>query len=61
MTSLGACPPWAVLESMIDGADSDRNGKVLNQVIFIKTDILFDFQKFVSSIYILFDLIDRFC
>ena len=40
MTSLGACPPWAVLESMIDGADSDRNGKVLNQVIFIKTDIV---------------------
>ena len=39
MTSLGACPPWAILESMIDGADSDRNGKVLNQVILIKTVI----------------------
>ena len=30
MTSLGACPPWAVLENMIDAADSDRNGKVKN-------------------------------
>ena len=28
MTSLGGCPPWAVLQDMIDAADSDRNGKV---------------------------------
>ena len=28
MSSLGSAPPWAVLQSMIDKADSDRNGKV---------------------------------
>ena len=29
MTSLGGCPPWAVLKDMIDAADSDRNGQVI--------------------------------
>ena len=27
MQSLGGYPPWAVLQDMIDSADSDRNGK----------------------------------
>ena len=31
MSQLGSAPPWAVLQNMIDKADSDRNGKV-NQI-----------------------------
>ena len=44
MTSLGACPPWAVLESMIDGADSDRNGKVFIPISSIKTNLKSNFK-----------------
>ena len=29
MSQLGSAPPWAVLQNMIDKADSDRNGKVI--------------------------------
>ena len=29
MSQLGSAPPWAVLQNMIDNADSDRNGKVI--------------------------------
>ena len=58
MTSLGACPPWAVLESMIDGADSDRNGKVSISISSIKT-YLRPIRR--TSNTVVFSIINFFC
>ena len=40
MSQLGSAPPWAVLQNMIDKADSDRNGKVIQIYWYIYENLL---------------------
>ena len=45
MSQLGSAPPWAVLQNMIDKADSDRNGKVIQIYRYIYENLI----KYASS------------
>ena len=58
MSSLGSAPPWAVLQSMIDKADSDRNGKVFWEFSCLLQNRKLEDNFIFQSYYNEYDIID---